>query len=123
MSDDGQLGDPGLGEDAGMGSRLDGGVLGREAEGVEADGAEDALAQHGLVANDQVTEGVVAHVTLVGRPRGVGVHAQGVELSAGIVVVDLVRAGFDPVALPLALHRLDIVGACHPSRVREAGWP
>ena len=32
-----QLGDPGLGEDPGMGPRLDGGVLGREAEGVEAE--------------------------------------------------------------------------------------
>ena len=118
----GQLGDPGLGEDAGVRPRLDGGVLGRQAERVEADGAEDAVALHGPVANDQVTEGVVAHVALVGRARGVGVHAQGVELLAGIVVVDLVRARVDPVALPLALHRLNVVGACHPSRVREAGW-
>ena len=116
----GQLGDPGLGEDAGVGPRLDGGVLRREPEGVEPDGAEDALALHGLVANDQVTEGVVAYVALVGRPRGVGVHAQGVELRAGVVVVDLVRAGLDPVALPLGLHRLDVVGARHRTRVREA---
>ena len=116
-----QLGDPGLGEEPGVGAGLDGGVLGREPEGVEPDGAEDALALHGLVANDQVTEGVVAHVALVGRPGGVGVHAQGVELLAGVVVVDLVRAVVVPVALPLALHRFDVVGACHATRVREAG--
>ena len=118
----GELGNPGFGEDAGVGPGLDGGVLGRQAEGVEADRAENALALHGLVANDQVTKGVVAHVALVGRPGGVGVHAQGVELLARVVVVDLVRAGIDPVALPLGFHRLDVVGACHASRVREAGW-
>ena len=98
-----QLGDPRLGEDPRVRARLDGGVLGRQAEGVEADGAEHALAQHGLVANDQVTEGVVAHVPLVRRPRRVGVHAQRVELLPGIVVVDLVGAVLRPVALPLAL--------------------
>ena len=114
-----ELGDPGLGEDPRVRARLDGGVLGRQAEGVEADGAEDALAQHGLVANDQVTEGVVAHVALVRRARGVGVHAQRVELLPGVVVVDLVGAVLGPVALPLALHRVDVVGACHATRVGD----
>ena len=91
-----------------------------QAEGVEPDGAEDALALHGLVANDQVTEGVVAHVALVRRPRGVGVHAQRVELLPGVVVVDLVGALLGPVALPLRLHRVDVVGACHATRVGDA---
>ena len=48
---------------------LDGGVLGRQPEGVEPEGGQDGLAEHGLVANDQVTEGVVADMALVGRPR------------------------------------------------------
>ena len=72
-------------------------------------GAEDALALHGLVANDQVTEGVVADVPLVRRPRRVGVHAQRVELLPRVVVGDLVGALVDPVTLPLALHRIDVI--------------
>ena len=114
-----ELGDPGVGEDPRVRARLDGGVLGRQAEGIEADGAEDALSEHRLVANDQVTKGVVAHVPLVGGARGVGVHAQRVELLAGVVVVDLVRAVLGPVALPLELHRVDVIGACHATRVGD----
>ena len=114
-----QLGDPGVGEDPRMGPGLDGGVLGGQAEGVEPDRAEDALALHGLVADGQVAEGVVADVALVRRPRGVRVHAQRVELLPGIVVVDLVGALVIPVALPLALHRSDVVRACHATRVGD----
>ena len=84
-------------------------------------GAEHGLALHGLVADDQVTEGVVADVALVRRPRGVGVHAQRVELLPRVVVVDLVGALVVPVALPLALDRFDVVRACHATRVGEGG--
>ncbi len=63
-----ELGDPGVGEDPRMGPGLDCGVLSREAEGVEPDRAQDALAQHGLVADRQVPEGVIPHVALVRRP-------------------------------------------------------
>ena len=101
-----ELGDPGVGEDPRMGPGLDGGVLGGQAERVEPDRAQDPFALHGLVADGQVPEGVVPHVALVRRPRGVGVHAQRVELLPGIVVVDLVGALVIPVALPLALHRM-----------------
>ena len=114
-----ELGDPGLGEDAGVGAGLDGGVLGREPEGVEAQGAEDGLAPHGLVAAGQVAERVVADVPLMGGSRGVGVHAQGVELLARVVVVDLVGALFLPVALPLPFHRIDVVPPCHATRVGD----
>ena len=114
-----ELGDPGVGEDPRMGPGLDGGVLGGEAEGVEPDRAEDPFALHGLVADGQVPEGVVPDVALVCRPRGVGVHAQRVELLPGIVVVDLVGALVVPVALPFALHRIDVVRACHPTRVGD----
>ena len=82
-------------------------------------GDRTALALHGLVADRQVTEGVVAHVALVRRPRRVGVHAQRVELLPGVVVVDLVGALVVPVALPLPLHRIDVVRACHRTRVGD----
>ena len=126
-----ELGDPGVGEDPRVGPGLDGGVLGRQAEGVEPDRAEDPFSLHGLVADGQVPEGVVPHVALVRRPGGVGVHAQCVELLPGIVVVDLVGALVIPVALPFALHRIDVVRACHPTRVGDtlvgsgpiSGWP
>ena len=115
----GELGDPGVGEDPGVGAGLDGGVLGGQAEGVEPDRAQDALALHGLVADGQVAEGVVPDVALVRRPRGIGVHAQRVELLPGVVVVDLVGALVVPVALPFALHRIDVVRACHRTRVGD----
>ena len=106
-----------------MGAGLDGGVLGRKAEGVEADRAQDALALHGLVADGQVAEGVVPDVPLVRRPGGIGVHAQRVELLPGIVVIDLVGALVVPVALPFALHRIDVVRACHGTRVGDTPVP
>ena len=116
----GQLGDPGVREDPRVRAGLDGGVLGRQAERVEAERAEDTLAQHGLIANDQVTERVVTHVPLMGRARGVRVHAQRVELLPGVVVVDLVGALVGPVPLPPALHRVEVIGACHATRVGDA---
>ena len=116
----GQLGDPGFGEDPGVGARLDGRVLGRQAERVESDGAEHALALHRLVPDRQVTERVVADMSLVGRTGWIGVHAQRVELRAGVVVLYLVGALVVPVALPFALHRADVVRACHDTRVGDA---
>ncbi len=85
-----ELLDAGVGEDAGVGAGLDGGVFGRQAEGVEAEGGEDGVAQHGAVADQQVTEGVVADVAHVGRAGGIGVHAEHVPGRAGVVGVDLV---------------------------------
>ena len=114
-----ELGDPGVGEEPRMGAGLDGGVLGRQAEGVEPDRAQDPLALHGLVADGQVAEGVIPDVALVRRPGGVGVHAQRVELLPGVVVVDLVGALVVPVALPFALHCIDVVRACHATRVGD----
>ncbi len=55
-------------------------------------GRQHRVAVHGAVADDQVAEGVVAHVAHVGRPRRVGVHAQHVVVRARVVVVDLVGA-------------------------------
>ena len=77
-------------------------------------GREHGVAVHGAVADDQVAEGVVAHVTLVGRPARVRVHAQHVERGPGVVVLDLVGAASVPAVLPLALDLLDVVRlGCH----------
>ena len=115
-----ELGDAGIGEGPGVGPRLDGRVLRRQAERVEADRAEHALAQHGLVAHGQVAECVIADMPLMGRPRGIGVHAQGVELFTRIVVVDAVGTFVLPVALPLLFNADNIECAGHATRVGEA---
>ena len=74
---------------------------------------QDGLAEHRLVADHEVAEGVVAHVALVGGARRVGVHAQGVEALTGVVVVDLVIALVEPARLPLLFNCRDIEWAGH----------
>ena len=93
-----QLGDASLGEGPGVLAGADGGVLGRQAEGVEAERREHGVALHGAVAHQEVAEGVVADVALVGRAARVGVHAQDVLRRAGVVGVDLVEAARRPSA-------------------------
>ena len=110
-----QLGDAGLGEGAGVGARLDGGVLGRQAEAVEADRAEHREALHGAPADVEVAEGVVAHVALVGGAAGVGVHAQHVEGRPGVVVGHFVGVFLGPPGLPAALDLRCVVGVDHGS--------
>ena len=73
-------------------------------------GLQHAVAVHGAVADDQVAEGVVAHVAQVGRARRVGVHAEHVERRPGVVVVDLVGALVGPPLLPAGLDLLHRVG-------------
>ncbi len=112
-----QLGDAGIGERPGVDAGLDGRVLRRQAEGVEPHRAEDGVAVHRPVADDEVAEGVVPHVALVGRPAGVGVHAEGVEGRARVVGLDLVGALVPPPGLPLLLYLLDVVGLGHARTV------
>ena len=57
---------------------LDGGVLGRQAEGVPAHGLQDIAALHALVAGDHVADGVVAHMPHVQPPAGIGEHGEAV---------------------------------------------
>ncbi len=96
-----------------MDAGLDGGVLGRKPEAVEPNGAQHRLALHRPLTNKQVTERVVADVTLVGRSTRVGVHAEHVGGGARVVVVDLVGALFGPASLPFGLDRLGVVLLCH----------
>ena len=106
-----ELGDPCVGENPGVCARLDGGVLRRKAERVEAERRKDAPPQHRLVANDEIPKGVVADVALVGRPRGVRVHTKGVE--GGIIVIHLVGALVEPPSLPFPLDGVNVVGPSH----------
>ena len=99
---------PRFGEDPRVAAGLDGGVLGGEAEGVETERREDGLAEHGLVAHDDVAEGVDPHVALVGGARGIRVHGERVVALAGVVVVDFVRALVEPAGLPLLFYFRDI---------------
>ena len=84
-----ELLDARLGEEAGMDAGLDGRVLGRQPEAVEADRAQHRLALHRPLTDEQVAEGVVADVALVGRSARIRVHAEHVGGGAGVVVVDL----------------------------------
>ena len=120
-----ELLDAGVGEDPGMDPGLDGGVLGRQAEAVEPDGAEHGVALHGALADQQVTEGVVADVALMGGAARVGVHAEHVVGRARVVVVDLVGAVVGPAPLPFGLDRLGVVLLCHdpPGYRRRPGAP
>ena len=106
-------GDPLPGDDPGMDPLGDGGVLGRQAEGVPAHRGEHAEALHRLVAAQHVTQRVVPHVAHVDGARRVRIHAQVVELRPRIALVDLVRAALFPDLLPLGLDGLDVVPLAH----------
>ena len=115
-----QLLDAGVGEDPGMGAGLDGGVFRRQAERVEAERGQDRVPEHGAVADQQVAEGVVAHVAHVGRTRRVRVHREDVPGRARVVGVHLIGALVAPATLPLLLDPDDVVGPCHGGRSYRA---
>src|SRR3954449_9587915 len=81
------------------------------------------MAPHGAVADDQVTERVVAHMPHVGPPARIRVHAQRVVRRPGVVVVDLVRTEVGPALLPLSLDRLDVVRLGHAGIVPTTRSP
>lgn len=89
---------------------LDGGVLRRKAEGVEAHGVQHVEAPHAGLAGHRVADGVVARVTHVQVARGIREHLEHIPLGLGGVLVGLVEALVLPDALPLGLDGLGIVG-------------
>ena len=96
---------------------LDGRVLGRHAEGVPADGMEDARAGHALLPGDDVADRIVADVAHVDAAGRVGVHFQAIELGTGRVL-----AGFEgplvlPGLLPFGLDRGEVVGLGHGPKI------
>ena len=102
---------------------LDGGVLRRQAEGVPAHGLEDVLAAHTLIAGDDVTDGVVAHMAHVQLPRGIGEHGQAIELLPAGVFHRLEGPGLFPVSLGRRLDGARIVIVWHEgTAVAKGCW-
>ncbi len=87
----------------GMDAALDGGVLRRQAEGVEAHGMQHVVALHPLEAGVDIRRGHGVPVADVQVARGVGEHGQGVPLGTALVFGYLVEAVSGPLLLPLGL--------------------
>ena len=104
------LGDVLVRPDARLGVVLDGGVLGGQAEGVEAHGVQHVVAAHAGLTSHGVADGVVAGVAHVEVTRGVREHLQHVLLGLGGVLVGLVELLVGPGLLPLGLDGLGVVG-------------
>ena len=94
-------------------ARLDGGVLSRKPEGVPAEGVQDVVAAHQLVAGEGIAEDVVAKVPHVERPRRIGEHHHVEELGAAAVLGHAENPGPLPGGPPLGLDQLRIVDGCN----------
>ena len=92
---------------------LDGGVLGRQAEGVPAHGLQDVAALHALVAGDHVTDGVVAHMPHVQPPAGIGKHGEAVVFFPPRVLADPEGTVRLPILPGLGLDLVRSVDAIH----------
>ena len=95
--------------DARLGVVLDGGVLGRQPEGVEAHGVQHVVAPHARLAGHRVADRVVARVPHVKVARGIREHLEDVLLGLGGVLVGLVELLGLPPGLPLGLDGLGVV--------------
>src|ERR1019366_3494701 len=73
----------------------------------------NGLSEHGLVADHDVTERVVADVTLVRGTRRVGIHAKHVVALARVLVIDVVGPLVEPDRLPLLLSGNNAKRAAH----------
>ena len=102
---------------------LDGRVLGRQAEGVEADGEEDVVAVHAQEAGARVGGRLDVPVADVQVARRVGVHREQVVLAAASVSDRsvLVQPRVGPALLPVRLDDGRLV-ARHAIAVGRGGW-
>ena len=64
-------------------------VLGRQAEGIEADRLQHIPAEHALIARDHVADRVIAHMPHVQPPARVREHRKAIELLARRVLARL----------------------------------
>ena len=87
------------------------GVLGGQAESVPAHRLQHILAEHALVAADDIADGVVADMPHVQLPAGVRKHGQAVKLLARVVAHRAKAAVLVPVRLRDALGLARVVGA------------
>ncbi len=97
----------------GVDAVVDGGVLGRHAEGVPSHGVKDVEAPHVLVAGDDIADGVIAHVPHVDAARGVGEHLQEIVLFPGWILGDVEDLAVIPELLPLLLDLVGSVSRLH----------
>jgi hypothetical protein len=106
---------------------LDRVVLGRQAEGVVADGMEHPPPDAALEMRDRIPHRVVLEMTHVRVARRIGQHLEHVErVAAGVLVRHLPRPLALPQRLPLGLDGLGVVAALRAhERVRlaaEKAW-
>ena len=88
---------------------LDGGVFGRQAEGIPTHRMQHIEALHAAIARDDVADRVIAHVTHVDVARRIREHLEHVLLGASIALRRLMGAGCFPRSLPARLDILRIV--------------
>ena len=89
---------------------LDGGVLGGQAKGIEADGVQHVVAAHTGLTGHGIADGVVARVAHVQVARRIWEHLEHVLLGLASVGVDGKEVGVLPGLHPLGLNGLRVVG-------------
>ena len=92
-----------------MHATLDGGVFGRQAEGVPAHRMQHVEALGPLVARDHVAQRVVADVAHVDPSRRIGEHLQHVVFRPRSRVIGDEAAAFVPQTLPLGLGLAHVI--------------
>ena len=88
---------------------LDGGVLGRQAKGVKADGVQHVEAAHAGLTGHGIADGIVARVAHVQVARRIREHLEHVLLGLAVVGVDGKEVGVLPGLHPLGLNGLRVV--------------
>ena len=89
---------------------LDGGVLGRQAKGVKADGMQHVVAAHAGLTGHGIADGIVARVAHVQVARRIREHLEHILLGLTVVGVDGKEVGVLPGLHPLGLNGLRVVG-------------
>ena len=88
----------------------DGGILGRQPEGVPTHGMKHVVPAHPLVARQRVADRVITDVADVQRAAGVGKHLQHVEFGLGGILLGFIEIGVLPAVVPLQLDLVMVVG-------------
>ena len=88
---------------------LDGGILGGQAKGIEADGMQHIVAAHAGLTGHGIADGVVARVTHVQIARRIREHLEHVLLGLAVVGVNGKEVGILPGLHPLGLNGLRVV--------------
>ena len=109
-----------FGPDPGVDAALDGGVLCREAEGVEAHGMHYVVALHPLEAGVDIGRGHGVPVADMEVARGVGEHGQGVPLGFRRLVRSAVKVISSPFGLPFIFDFPGLVPVDHLRLLRLA---